>query len=265
MKEICWKLVGADCIILYQSARKSQIAFLTLGMLYAFLSTITFISFFGLFFGIFDGLILSLVGAFIFTFIISNLYRLVLITLEPSPLPVVQEHKTKFWAYFVRVSIVILLAAFIAKVIETMLFGHWVDDIVKEEIERTAESTNRIPVGKSKYFVISIKHLNIHYPQINILTFFIVSLYIIPVIIKHRLKKRNQYYQIKRKIDKQIVEEEYQKMLKVKAERLKDVSMKNNRAYRYIPKYKDEPFNIHGIDKKQTASKNHDDFLTLFD
>lgn len=265
MKEICWKLVGADCIILYQSARKSQIAFLTLGMLYAFLSTITFISFFGLFFGVFDGLILSLVGAFIFTFIVSNLYRLVIITLEPSTLPVAKEYKTKFWAYLVRVSIVILLATFIAKVIETMLFGHWVDGIVEEKISHINRTGRINQYRESALFVEHLKQLNIHYPLINLMTVFIVTLYVIPVVIKHRLKKRNQYYQIKRIIDKQIVEEEYQKMLKVKAERLNDVSMKNNRPYRYEPKYKDEPFNIHVINRKKIASKNHDDFLTLFD
>lgn len=265
MKEICWKLVGADCIILYQSARKSQIAFLTLGILYAFLSTITFISFFGLFFGVFDGLILSLVGAFIFTFIVSNLYRLVIITLEPSTLPVAKEHKTKFWAYLVRVSIVVLLATFIAKVIETMLFGHWVDGIVEEKISHINRTGRINQYRESALFVEHLKQLNIHYPLINLMTVFIVTLYVIPVVIKHRLKKRNQYYQTKRLIDKQLVKAEYRKMLQVKEELLKPVCAANYRPYQYVKKYADEPFNIRNINTKVEPDKNHNDFLSEFD
>lgn len=265
MKETCWKLVGADCFILYQSAHKSQKAFLALGMLYAFLSTVTFISFFGLFFGVFDGLILSLVGAFIFTFIVSNLYRLVIITLEPSTLPVVKIHKTKFWAYLVRVSIVILLATFISKVIETMLFGHWVDGLVEAEMSRVKTSENINQFDESSHFVEHLIKLNIHYPLINILTLFIVGLYILPIVIKHRLKKGNEYYQIKRIIDKQIVENEYQQMLKVKEKLLSNVCFKNDRIYTYIPIYEDEPFNTLKIDRERIPSKSHSDFLNLFD
>jgi hypothetical protein len=265
MKEIFWKLVGADCFILSQSARESQKVFLALGMLYAFLSTITFISFFGLFLGVFQGLILSLVGASVFSFIISNLYRLVIITLEPSTLPLAKEHKAKFWAYFVRVGIVILLAMFISKVIETMLFGHWVDNLVEEKMRRDAGTGSFNQIDQSKFFVEHMKYLNLHYPQINLLTLFVVSLYGIPVIIKHRLKKEKQYYDLKRKIDKRIVEEEYQKMLSVKADLLENICFDNKRPYRYQKKYEDEPFNTLKIEKEQANNKSQNDFLTLFD
>ena len=265
MKEACWKLVGADCFILRQSARKSQIAFLTLGLLYAFLATVTFISFFGLFVGVLQGVFIPLIGAFIFTFIISNLYRLVIITLEPSTLPVAKEHKVKFWAYFVRLSIVVLLAVFISKVIETMLFGHWVDGIVEEKISHINRSGRIIQYRESALFVEHLKQLNIHYPLINLMTVFIVTLYVIPVVIKHRLKKRNQYYQTKRLIDKQLVEVEYRKMLQVKEELLKPVCAANYRPYQYVKKYKDEPFNIRKINTKLEPDKNHNDFLSQFD
>lgn len=265
MKEICWKLVGADCFILSQSGNKSQKIFLTLGILYALLSVITFISVSGLFLGIFDFLFLSILGAFIFTFIISNLYRLVLITLEPTTLPIATENKTKFWAYLVRVTVVILLATFVSKVIETMLFGHWVDNLVEEEMRRVVGQGNFKQFDQSSHFVEHLIKLNIHFPQINALTLFIVSLYVIPVVIKHRLKKEKQYYDLKRKIDKRIVVEEYQKMLSVKTNLLKNVCLKNNRPYKYHQIYKDEPFNTLLIKKEETNNKSQNDFLTLFD
>lgn len=265
MREFCWKLVGADCFILSQSARESQKAFFVLGMLYAFLATLTFISFFGLFLGIFDGFFMSLFGATVFSFIISNLYRLVIITLEPSTLPVAKEHKVKFLAYFVRVSIVIILAIFISKVLETMLFGHLAGANMEAEILRPVGNLNFNQFDNSRHFMEHLIKLNLDYPQINVITFIIVCLYVAPVIIKHRLKKGNQYYQMKRKIDKHIVQEEYQKMLQTRADLLQDVCLKNNRPYHYQAKYEDEPFNIHKIKRKQSESKDQSDFLTLFD
>lgn len=265
MKDFFWRLVGADCYILSRSSYKSQKAFLMLGMLYAFLTTLTFISFFGLFLGVFKGYILSFFGAAIFTFIISNMYRLVIISLEPSTLPVLIEYKTKFWAYLIRTVIVILLAAFISKVIETMFFGHWVDEIIEAETRKNVGELNVKLFDKSTYFVRHIIKLNIHYPLINILTFIIISLYILPIIIKHKLKRGNQYYQLKRIIDTKIVIDEYKRMLKVKKDVLSEVCMSNGRLYNYTPKYHDEPFNTKKIKKEKENGMNHDDFLKLFD
>lgn len=280
MQEFFWKMVGGDPFILHRSGKQSKYWFSVLGVLFCILTLLTFASFVGLFYGVLSSMTTTLIGAIVLTFILKNLYRLVLISLEPSTLPVAKEHDKKPWAYIVRVSVVVLIAGFVSKCMETILFGHWVDDVVVGDIQSYFGLVNINKFEESKYFILHMKKLNVHYPLINIFTASMVGLYIIPIIIKHRLKKRNQYYQIRRQIDKQIVEQHHQVFQGIyirlmenlyrnrsevdKVLLKKDFDPKSKRyVYTYSPRHSDEPFNTRPI-KRNVQLATTKDFLDNF-
>jgi len=250
-------------------------------VLFCILVILTFTSFLGLFYGVFSSIMTAFIGSIILTFILKNLYRLVLISLEPSILPVARERNRKPWAYIVRITVVVLMAAFVSKCMETILFGHWVDDIVEGDLQSYFGVVNFNKFEGSEYFILHMKELNIHYPLINIFTVNMVGLYIIPIIIKHRLKKRNEYYQLRRQFDKQLVEQHYQMFLAIftrlmeslyrnryevdqKVVLKKEFDPKSKRyAYQYKPRYSDEPFNTRHV-KKDVKLATTKEFLDNF-
>jgi hypothetical protein len=281
MRELFWRLIGGDPRILINSGKESQKWFFIIGVLYASLSIFTFTAFLGLFYGVLDSFMQALFGALILTFILQNMYRLILITLEPNTLPVVKEYKVKFWAYFVRLTVVFLIAVFVSKCIETMAFGHLVDDKVVEGLRGTIAGTNINQFDKSSYFVQHIIELNKHFPIVNGITLIFVFLYLVPVVIKHRLKKRKEYFNVKKKIDTHLVLSHYndfrsyyttlmKRLYKTKEklylESLMNIEHRSKDSsksefftiqnelyagkkfnYEYRPKYYDEPFNTKKI------------------
>lgn len=280
MIEFFWKIVGGDPFILNRSGKQSKNWFLILGILFCILVILTFSAFFGLFYGVLANILSALIGALILTFILKNLYRLVIISLEPSTLPVIKEHKKKPWAYFIRITIVVLIGAFVAKCIETMLFGHWVDNKVIGDLTQYFGPITISKFEESSYFILHMKELNIHYPFINLLTLMIVSFYVIPIIIKHRLKRRNEYYQIRRAIDKKIVEENYIEFKSLYTRVLQNIYARRREedklylrelfnskspkySYRYLQRYHDEPFNTKPI-QKNFSFKTTSEFLDNF-
>lgn len=281
MQDFIWKMVGGDPFILHRSGKQSKYLFSALGVLFGILVLITFASFLGLFYGVFSSITPAFIGALVLTFVLKNLYRLVLISLEPSTLPVSKESKNKPWAYFVRFVVVFLIAVFVSKCMETMLFGYWVDDIIVEgDLQSYFGIVYFNKFEGSQYFIRHMKELNIHYPLINIFTLNMVGLYIIPIIIKHRLKKRNEYYQLRRQIDKKMVEEHHQVFLGIYTQLMenlyrnryevdkrllkKDFDLKSNRyVYKYAPRYSDEPFNTKPINRNVQLATTKD-FLDNF-
>ena len=278
MELFFWKLIGGDPEILSKSGKKSKRMFYSLGLLFSILSIITFFGFFSLLLGVFDRVIESILGGIMITFIIQNMYRLILITLEPNTLPVIKSYTYKFWAYFVRITVVILISIFVSKCIETLLLGHLVDDIVQKDISQIA-GINQF--DKSSYFVKHMIVLNKNYPWVNAITFVFVLAYLLPILLKHKLKKADEYFDIKKQIDLQIVVAEYKKFRSIYAKLMSHlyaekthISKKYNKSqkkaessvyvYSYIPRYYDEPFNTQPIKEFKTY-KNTKDFTDQFE
>lgn len=278
--EFFWRLVGGDPFILRRSGEQSKYWFFVLGILFFVLTIITFSAFLGLFYGVIGSFMTALIGTIIFTFILKNLYRLVLISLEPNTLPVSQDAKNKPWAYFVRITIVFLIGAFVSKCIETMLFGHWVDDIIEGDLQKFFGGVAVTKFQESKYFILHMKELNLNYPWINIVTLLTVALYIVPIMIKHRLKKRNEYYQIRKVIDKRLVEERFSEFKSLYIRNMQNIyvqkfeldkrllkedfdSQNAMYVYKYHQRYIDEPFNTQPI-LKYYSYKTTQEFLDNF-
>lgn len=266
MKQYLWKLAGADYFILQKSGKESQMLFYTVGLSYTIVYFITFISFFGLFWGVFHYFMVALMGAVVFSFIIGNIYRVILISLEPQTLPVKPEKGSMFFAYFVRIVTVLLFALFISKCFETMLLGHLVDNKIRSSLIEKYGLLNFNRFNTSEMFVEHMKVLSIEYPLVWIITAIIIGIFLYPVFIRHKAKGNRQYYDLKTKIDKYIVTKEYEKFLEVRdLLYVKIYEAYNNRKMKFKghkKRYQDEPFNTIKTPKKQADFKTID-FINL--
>jgi hypothetical protein len=123
MKHFLWRSVGADVEILLKSGDDSKDSFTRIGRLYLIVNCITYLSLFGLFLGIFENLIVSISSSVVFGFLITNIYLLNLISLEPRSLPVSIEIGSVVLANVIRYTTIFLFAIFISKSFEMLLFG----------------------------------------------------------------------------------------------------------------------------------------------
>lgn len=265
MQELFWKLAGADAYILKQSGKSSQKTFALIGMSYCIIYIITFLSFFGFFWGIFHYYLIAALGASVFSFLIGNIYRVVLISLEPQTLPVRPEKGSIVFAYIIRIGTVILFAFFVSKCFETMILGHIVDDIIEGNIVKKFGITK---FDTSEMFIEHMKVLNLEYPAVWLITTLMMVIFLYPVLLRHRLKGKREYYDIKKYIDKNLVVDEYKRFILVRDKfyislyRMYNDSEKYFRPHKKV--YSDEPFKTQKLNKNQ-ASKSMDDFLHLND
>lgn len=267
MDSFYWKIVGGDISILEQSGKRSQNSFKTIGKLFLTIVVIIFFSFFGLFLGVFDSYFIAFFGGLILTFLISVIYLLNLISLEPTTLPILKSKGSTFLSYFIRVSTVVMFAVFVSKCLETSILGFLVDDdISKINLKEFIDNySNR----ESQMFVQHMILLNKTYPKVWYITSIVVVLFLIPIVLKHRLKKQNEYFAIKERRDTDFVISEHKTFKKELYSLYKRIyngysSLKkeDRKDFREHPiKYMDEPFNLKKIEFKDFQSS--DDFIYL--
>lgn len=208
--EYLWKLAGADPFILKDSGEQSQKRFLLIGSLYVFINLIIFFSFFGLFVGVFDRFLAGVFGAVLMTFIIGNIYRLTLISLEPQTLPNKIGKGSMIASMSVRYIVVCLFAIFVAKCLETTLFGYLVDAEVEFHMKSlTPRDGSKFVYQESSLFLKHMIMLNKHQPWVWVITILVVLFFILPIVLRAALRKRKEYYSIKRIIDKALVDDFY--------------------------------------------------------
>jgi hypothetical protein len=212
MRRFLWKIAGADIDLLEKSGKESQYSFWLIGLLYIVVVIITYIGFLGMFWGVFESIFPTLIGAFVLGFLVTMIYKLSLISLEPNTLPVIDEKTSKLFSNIVRYFTIILFAFFVSKSVEM---------IVVKIIEYSGLINNE---GSSGY-LIHMKKINTEQPWIWGITGVIMFIFIIPIYLRHRLNRANQYYLFKRLNDKELVKREYKNYLLVKEEIL-------NRTYR---------------------------------
>jgi hypothetical protein len=242
MKSFFWNLAVGDQQILYKTKDTSGQTFKFLGAVICFLWAFTFLNIIGVFFELFGNFITAVLIGSILSFMILTIYRLNLISLEPNMLPHIKE-KGLGLATIIRLSMVLLFSFYITSAfviqISVLIYHH--NDI-----------SNLI-----KVFELFYKKNQ----TITITIFCIVSiLFILPILIKYRLRKNNEYFNIKGKIEKDIIESDYKKFIKY----YKQLFSEN---YNIAPKigvnYQDPPYNT--IKKqKGTNLKCEDDFINQY-
>ena len=127
MQHLFWRVAGADCSILEKSGKESQSSFWVIGLLYTIINGLILIGFFGLFWGVFENFLVASIGTIVLGFLISNIYRLNLMSLEPHTLPVKIEPDSLILTHIIRYSTVVTFAFFVSKCIE-MVFVNFLEN-----------------------------------------------------------------------------------------------------------------------------------------
>tara|TARA_R110000737_G_scaffold336727_1_gene356397 strand:+ start:8677 stop:9546 length:870 start_codon:yes stop_codon:yes gene_type:complete len=284
MKEFIWRVAGADCKILNISGADSQRSFTLIGGLFLLIYAIIFLAFFNLFYGIFDVFLLSFFTTIVFGFLISNIYRLNLISLEPATLPREESVGSMLLSYSVRYIIVAAFAFFVSKCFEMVL-------VLFLEYEGLVDYN-----GSEGYMEHLVKS-NQDHPWLWLITVVIVILFLTPVYLRHRLNRAHEYYSIKQTRDIRIVldqykmyRQEYNSVMTMQYNRYGQLSAdyiqngtsfdptknklpKNDLASpvkgkKIVPdaddKYEDPPFNTKLNLDKVSSKKSYEEFIALF-
>lgn len=284
MKEFIWKIGGADCKILKTSGKESQRSFALIGGLFLLINSIIFVAFFGLFFGVFDNFILSCFATLILGFLISNIYRLNLISLEPASLPRQESLGSMLLSYSVRYLTVAAFAFFVSKCFEMVMVSFF-------------ENQGLMNYDGSDGYMKHLIQTNQEEPWIWLMTIAIVTLFISPVYLRHRLNHAHEYYSIKQTRDIRIVLDQYENFKKeyntIMALQYagygKTLSKYNLNGQQFditnfqfpikgsasklkikqftphtTDKYQDPPFNTKRVDEKGSGKKAYHDFVALY-
>jgi hypothetical protein len=290
MKKTLWKLAGADCQILERSGTESQRSFYVIGILYLIVIALTFIGFFALFWGLFGSYSETTVadfgshtagalfGSLILCFLVSNIYILNMLSLEPNPLK--NATTSNISSNIVRGTFVFMFAFFVSKNIEMIIFS-------------LLNAIGLISFDSQLGYMHDLLQLNEKYPKIWFLTIIIIWLFFIPIFIKIRLFKANEYYLHRRIVEKDLIISEHKQFLLLKEEILKihyaqyqkiltkdfhgkfdpshlnkDLDLQHHyhflssRVYKpHVSKYSDEPFNTKLKKKDLSNIKDSQDFL----
>ena len=270
LKRFLWKIAGADAYILNQSGEKSQKSFQLIGLLFAVVNVIIAIGFFGLFFGVFNNLFIALFGTLILGFLISNIYRLTLISLEPQVLPTASNSVSKIYSNTLRFATIIAFAFFVSKTFEMVLIG-------------LLESASLVNYDGTSGYLFHMFTMNDRYPSLWLITMIIIGFFIIPIYLKYRLRNSTEYYSLKRRIDRQIVEDNYSYARRLEHEAVSAyylneyvevIENKEGRSF-YVTnsiklenkvkpeKYEDPPFNTK-LKVRQRSLKSSEEFTSMF-
>jgi len=284
MKEFIWRVAGGDCEILMASGKDSQRSFAIIGGLFLLINVIIVIGFFGMFYGIFDDFLLSTFGSLVFSFLISNIYRLNLISLEPSTLPRAEAIGSMVLSHSFRYIIVSAFSFFVSKCFEMVIVTFF-------------ENQGLMNYNGSVGYMRHLLEKNSDEPWLWFFTLIIIAIFILPVYLRHRLNKAKEYYSIKRKRDIRLVlnqhsafKKEYNFiMTKVYSQygKLNSDFLINDQQFQYnkdhLPsefinnkftqkhfivdkkeKFEDPPFNTKLIPTSRSEVKSYKDFVELF-
>ena len=253
MKYFLWKIAGGDCELLEKSGTVSQRNFWLIGLLYLMVNFIVYVSFLGLFYGVFKNVFISLLGSLVLGFLVTNIYRLNLMSLEPRTLPVVIEPSSMVLTHFLRYTTIGLFAFFVSKCFEMLAISFF-------------EEMSIINYSGSDGYLFHMEEMNKTQPWVWIITTGVMVLFLTPIYLKHRLHRSMEYYSIKERRDIRLVLEDYKRYKEIHVHQMQNVykmyvKVGQNRTYTEPKKlYSDEPFNTKRI-ISESSYKTGSDFL----
>jgi hypothetical protein len=243
MNQFLWKIGGGDYDILIRSGKDSQSTFKIIGVVFLITSICSYLAFFSMFWGLFRGvikdesgvpissafpLLTAILGGLVLGFLISSIYRLNIISLEPNSLPVKKENNPMFLTNFIRFSTIMLFAFFVSKNLE-MMFVNFL------------QSAGFFEYDKSTGYINQMMLINTSKPFVWLFTVAFMVLFLSPVFLRRRLVRAHEYYLYKRIRDKSLVERNYAEYLSLR----KEIIRKGYEKYRVLldDYYGDEPSN----------------------
>lgn len=190
---ILWKLSGEDYTIIKGCSPKIQSGFSVIGwfvvaiLLCCFLSAMYFTDhlFHNKFYDIGVGLVWG--------YIVTNMYVFLLYTISPSLLPVKNKKEKKRvgftfnFSMILRVFIVFLLAVITAQPLNILILK-----------------------PSSIAFAFDIKELLAYNPFATLITIFVISIFLLPIYLKYRIRKLGDFYQKKALIKERFIKDDYE-------------------------------------------------------
>lgn len=235
MREYFWKLSGADYIVINQCETLIQKRFFNVGLLVFLNGIVCFFS--GLYaFSCFSNIILSILISLFFTWMVSNIYVVLLTTLTKNLLPHKKEKIALLISTSIRVVFLVFIGIIISKPLEVAFLSFFEDTFVHSN------------------FASNLKHYNNW-----LITIIIVALYVLPAALKYYLVENNIYYIKKARYDKYIILEHYEEF---KANYKRLMYEKTGKIIEFKERFKDAPFNTKPITDNKTY-KSEEDFINL--
>jgi hypothetical protein len=244
-------MAGGECYILDISGKDSQRSYLVIGLLFLIINIVVYSSFFGLFNGIFDSILVKLLGTLVLGFLVTNIYRINLMSLEPRTLPVIIDGKSFFLTFVVMYITVVLFAFFVSKCFEMIIVGIF-------------ENAGVIKYDGASGYMYHLTEMNRNQPWVWLITIGIGVLFVAPVYLRHRLNKAHEYYSFKKKRDIRLVQEDYKKFKEKHSETIEKIYSNysnfgvTKKYYRPSVQFSDEPFNTKRIVVRREFKTNSD-------
>ncbi len=302
-RKILLSLSGDDVILITQSSKKIRKLFSFIGLLVLIIIIISFGAYLNLFLRLFPVLV-ALGISFFSTWMISNMYLLILHTLSKNLLPLDNSEGIPFFSTMARYGFLCVIGTIVSSSIGLVVFNSEVETYTKEyRIQRLEESKNKFSISlkkeivdiehsilkhkndplfmdtekavflekelakkhmdlnllekkldhvfsKSDFTVASIIILHKRVPEYWALYAVFLIFIISPAVIKYFIRNDNEYYQLRKFTEMQIIEDEYNYFKKTYSYLFQSL-YKTNIEWREI--YKDPPYNT----KEKPKNKPH--------
>ncbi len=204
MKQLFWKISGADIGLLKQCEDESQQRFAQVGFNILVVYLLIFASFSIFIWHEFDNVFMSIFVASIVTFLIGSIYQINLLNLEPNSLPHNSSKGTKFVSFLVQYTTIALFGFFVSKILETVFLGQFALEVENMRLLKFNK------FDSNTEFIHQMMILNQKFPLINTVSFSIIILFVLPIFLKKKLKNKSlEYYKLKSERDKNLVLNDY--------------------------------------------------------
>jgi hypothetical protein len=158
LKKILITLSGDDYSIIYnQKSNQIKNRFMAIGGFVAAIFALCFISSYFTFTKLFHNQTIGIIIGLFFSYMITNIYLLLLYTLSKNSFPSSADKVSKYCSIFVRVIFICFIAIVVSKPIETIIFS----SKLKDEIEMFKEEKRiKYTTSTTDYFNLEIDNLN---------------------------------------------------------------------------------------------------------
>jgi len=279
MTELLWKLSGSDYYIIQQCDSKTKDRFKKVGIFVLVLGTLCFFSGLITFYYLFKTIFVAFPFALFFSWMVSNIYLVLLGTLGKNPLPHIKNEKAAKVSLLIRIFFLFIMAIIISKPIESFILSPLLTETIQaKRIEILTNYTTKLKkyyetdmvsinselakatklVYKADFFIESIKESS-KLPIAWLMTLISIFLFLLPAALKYFIAENDIYYIKKSKNDKSLIEESY---IQFKIDYKNLIFKTTGKVIEFKERFKNPPYNTKPlIDNK--SFKEEKDLIDL--
>ena len=131
MKDFFLKLSSSDYIVVKQCDNRTKNRFKMVGFFVFVVGFLCFLSGLITFYGLFKSIIISLPFALFFSWMVSNIYLVLLSTLTKNSLPHIRNERALLMSLIIRIVFLLLISVIISKPIESILLYPFTSDKIE--------------------------------------------------------------------------------------------------------------------------------------